>query len=303
VRWSVLLVAAGLGAASCGGSVLGESDGTEADSGDTSTAGGTSNAATSTAGVPASTSDAGSDETSNDEGTTTAAPVDCEGYVGVVSPEQAAATPRSDWQAEFLGTLFTDEVIVPDDVYERAGQDREALMGLGYWTCLHAIPDPRRLMLSFVEHYDDALDGSYEAWACPNELYGAFVGPIESQPIFGRGRPIVLQLQGMFDIEQIAADYTGLPGIDSVEAIPLNCHGDLEGPGPIEALYACPEGDTWHYWWTDAYVGQDGYPITSGVQLASEPGAPPVEVCTWSEGGRPCEPPACIAEILTPLRG
>jgi hypothetical protein len=293
---SVVCVLAVLVAASCGDRARDGAGDTGTRASDAGPAGADTSGSGATTGVTASTA---GDELGS---TTGPGAGDCVDFVGVITPDQAAMTPRSNLGAEGLAHAFTDDVVVTDEVYARAVEDREVLERLGYLACLHGTPDLRKLLLSFVEHYDEALEGTYTPWVCANELYGAGPGPVEVSPMVGRGQPIVLYLSGMFDVDQIAADYDGMPGVDAVETLVRDCLSDLALPGPIEALYACPEGDTWHYWWTDAYVGQVGYPITSVVQLASEPGAPPVEVCAWSEGARPCEPPACIAEILAPLR-
>jgi hypothetical protein len=294
---SVVCVLAVLVAASCGGRAR---DG----AGDTGTHASDAGPAGSDTSGSATTTAVGTSTAGNDLGSTTGAGIgDCSEYVGVVTPEQAAMTPRPNLGAEGLAHAFTDDVVVSDEVYARAVEDREVLERLGYLACLHGTPDLSKILLSFVEHHDEALEGTYEPWVCANELYGAGPGPVEVSPMVGRGDPIVLYLSGMFDVDQISADYQGMPGVDAVETIVRDCLSDLALPAPIEALYGCAEGDSWHYWWTDAYVGQDGFPITSVVHLASEPGAAPVQVCTWSEGGPPCEPPACIAEILAPLRG
>lgn len=298
MRWSVLGVVAIAGASSCGDRALEHAGGTATDSGDPGTTSEAASGSASTTGPATSTS---SGETSDALDTTTAAQVDCEGFVGVVTPEQLALTPRANPGAEWLGHLFTDEVVVPDDIYARALEDRDALDELGYLGCFHGTPDRGKVMLSFVEHHDEALAGTYEPWRCVNEYYGAFSGPVESSPIFGRGHPIVLYLAGRFDVAQIIPDYQGLPGVDSVEEIVPTCHADLELPSPIDALYACPEGDTWHYFWTDAYAGQVGFPITTGAHLTSLPGQAPAVVCSWTGDARPCTPPPCVAEQLARL--
>lgn len=248
-----------------------------------------------TAGSGSGTGDAeGTSEGDVSDSGTTSGAVSCEDFAGAVTQAEADATPRGNFSAERIALFFTDDVVVAEDIYERALSDRAVLDALDRLGCPAGTPHSSEILLSFVEHHDDVLDGTYDAWNCANARYGAFLAPIETSPQEGRGAPVVLGLDGVFDTSQILVDYAGLPGVDSVEVIPVDCHGDLERPMAIPGLYGCADGSTWHYWWTDAYPDQAGFPITAGAHLQSEPGSDPVVVCSWGDGEDACSPPACL---------
>lgn len=242
-------------------------------------------------------SDEGQEADSGEEGasgSTSGAGSDCEEFRGAVSADQVALTPRENLAAERLAIQLTSEPVVPDDVYARAVDDLGVLEGMGFVGCAYGASDPTRILLTFSEHYDEAIAGAYEPWACANERYGAFLGPVDVRPENGTGSPVVLGLGGIFDTVLVTTDYLGLPGVDAVETIPITCQGDLGGAGPISAMYACAERSTWHYWWTDAYEGQPGHEITEGAHLVSEVREAPAVACSWSAGERACDPPACL---------
>jgi hypothetical protein len=248
--------------------------------------------AESTGGSPTTASSGSSGDLTNadEPGTETEGAVDsCADYLGVATPEEAAATPRGNLTGEHLGFYFTDAVVVPLDVYERTLTDFLVLSDLGFTGCNPYVPDPTKLSLTFEEPERSlVVDGSYDAWDCPNALY---LGHVET---LAGGEFVTLIFDGMFGPEHVAADYESLPGVVAAEAVPYDCHGDEGLPGPRRALHGCAQGDTWHWWWTDAYIGQPDFPITEGAHLVSEPGVPPAVICSWSDGEEPCVPPACL---------
>lgn len=219
----------------------------------------------------------------------------CVDFEGVTTPEQSAATPRKKIAIEKTAILFTSEPVVPDETYVRAVAESEIRSENGYTGCPSLEPNPSEIVITFDgEHKASVESGSYDAWNCPNERYGAT--PLVSGLVSAGGAQAIILLDGVFDTTQILADYANLPGVVSAGTVATDCSaGEFDVPAEARpGLHGCAEGTTWHYWWTDAYPGQEGFPITAGAHLQSQPGESPVVVCSWENGADPCPPPACL---------
>ncbi len=141
----------------------------------------------------------------------------CGAYEGVLTPEQTASTPRNDEEAELLAIEASGEAIAPDALYSRIAADLALLRGVdpGIATITHApsqwatnmdlFPDPETIAAMVA--------GTYTDWDCPNELYGAV--EISASKTASN---VIVTFTGRYDLDQVAADYEVLPGIEMARA-------------------------------------------------------------------------------------
>lgn len=186
--------------------------------------------------------------TSDTDGTGGGLPPECEGYVGQVTPEEAALTPQGDDEAEGLAIEASGEIVAPVQLTKRIAGDLAALRA--------ANPEIAGIdaLLSPAKHYfyvrftpaaiAQIKNDTYHAWDCPNALYGATVKQIVGD-VF-----VALTVDGLYDLEQVAADYLALDEV--VKTSPL---WELDGSDVCAAI----AGEAMLYIFDDGYGDcQDG---------------------------------------------
>jgi hypothetical protein len=197
----------------------------------------------------------------------------CDDYVGLGTPEEIAATPREDVDAELLALGLADGLTADPGTYARVAGDL-ALMREMDPTIAHIRvfgQDGKTFSLEFdaptmVEVREDA----YEGWLCPNEHY-----VLEDMYISHYSSWVSLTLKGIYNIELVAEEYAGLPGVTYVE------FGIWVGDGPTICLTA--EGELHHYVFDDAHGDcPAGCMYHRYVYFTTLPGDPPVRVGEWS---------------------
>ncbi|MBW2735797.1 MAG: hypothetical protein JRH20_25705 [Deltaproteobacteria bacterium] len=137
------------------------------------------------------------------------------GACGSATDEELAATPRSNRVVEELALSFSDppRLTARTCVYERLERDL-----LEIWKRDPGIEAvgarlsyiPGKVVLEVNESTLAAMqDGSYSAWACLNQRYGAKIGLV-IDPL----QILVLNFSGVLSCPALIADYGGLPGVE-----------------------------------------------------------------------------------------
>ncbi|HEX6764013.1 MAG TPA: hypothetical protein VF103_01020 [Polyangiaceae bacterium] len=145
----------------------------------------------------------------------------CPNPVG--SAEALAKTPREDANLELLAlTLDAGEVVATDETYERVVADIASLRALAPDLAdisYRAPNDGKTLLLVPTELALASMRaGEYSAWDCLNDFYGLVSPPEVSE------RVVVLELEGMVAIDEVASVYAELPGVE--QAQPNGFFGD-----------------------------------------------------------------------------
>jgi hypothetical protein len=159
---------------------------------------------------------------------------------GVPSAQQIASTPRANPNLELLALKLSTGIVADQAIYDRVVRDVSAIQtqdstvaGIGYFPR----NDGRSLELSVDQPtFDQMRDHSYQAWDCLNQAY--ILGNVNFGP--GTLLDVSLSLKGIYELQQVAAEYATLAGIKS--AGPGGIGG---GDGPT--ICVTPEGDVWHY--------------------------------------------------------
>ncbi len=170
----------------------------------------------------------------------------CDGYEGVLTPEQTASTPRRDEEAELLALEASGEALAPDALYDRITNDlaliRRADRSIAAISHLPSEWATRMDLFPDQETIAAMVAGTYTAWDCPNELYDA-VEIIASET---EGK-MTVTFAGRYDVNQIDADYEVLPGIERAWS------------SNLAVLYTSPDicaevvGDDHFYIFTDGF--------------------------------------------------
>jgi len=158
---------------------------------------------------------------------------------GVPSAAELAATPRADTNLEQLALKLSSGIVADQAVYDRVVRDVGAirasnprLANIGYFPLM----DARTLLLTVdAPTYEAMKADRYDAWSCLNRAYGA-----EDFSFVDFGSFVVTDaLRGTYDMLRVAAQYRGLPGVQSASP-------NLLGGGGA-TICLTQEGATWHY--------------------------------------------------------
>ena len=137
------------------------------------------------------------------------------------SAADVALTPRSDENLELLALQLDEGALVAtqatydwvvDDVAAIRALDPD-LAGIGYFPP----HDGKTLALTPTEVAFQSIEaGQYSAWDCLNDFYG--LESIVPSPLTITRSFVVLTLEGIYDLPQLAELYGQLPGIERAEA-------------------------------------------------------------------------------------
>lgn len=170
---------------------------------------------------------------------------------GLGGAAEIAQTPRptgdSSLAAEPLAVILGGGFMADQDVYERVLGDlasitaqEPAVAPIEYW--------PNKTMASMVVHvdlgtYQQIAGGSYSAWNCLNSWYKA----TSFNPLYLSGTAtsgyVIVNYDGIYDIDKIAPDYRSLPGL-------LDAYADGIFPPPemaFRSACAFAQGDMFNY--------------------------------------------------------
>jgi hypothetical protein len=167
----------------------------------------------------------------------------------LASPSELASTPRADVNLELLALkLSPGKVVAPQATYDRVVRDVGAIRAKAPELAkimFFSFNDGRRIELTVpVETGTQMQAGTYHAWDCLNETYGASL-PAEIIRIGNADQEYVwLTLKGIYAAHLLAAEYARLPGVTSTEGRAFG------GDGPT--ICATADGSTWHYVFDDA---------------------------------------------------
>jgi hypothetical protein len=160
----------------------------------------------------------------------------------VPSPEQIAATPRPFPNLEQLALKLSKGIVADQLVYDRVVRDVTSIheqapdvRDIGYFPA----DDGRSLILSLdaatLADLQANLDTPGRPWSCLNDTY------VLVRFLFGDAKLpyAVLTLKGIYDLQQVAAQYAKIPGVASAEP-------DIGG-GDGSTICLTQDGETWHY--------------------------------------------------------
>ena len=210
----------------------------------------------SSATTTGSSGDVTTATTSDDiTGTTTGSPPECDGFVGLVTPEQTAITPQGDDEAEQLALEASGEIVAPPALFDRiVGDLIEIRAAHPEVALIEARADEAydRISIRFTEAGAAQIaDKTYHAWDCPNALYDveSIMGP--------KSNFVTLGFDGLYMLPLIYGDYLALDEVVKIFPVP-----ELDGDDVCaelvgeEILYIfdhgygdCPEGCTAHDYW------------------------------------------------------
>ncbi len=217
----------------------------------------------------------------------------CSDYVGLVTPEEVAATPRDERDAEAIALCLTGGLIARQDVYDRVMADIDAIYA----------GDDSVVGMEVYHHYSGELmdfgvddetfaqmkAGEYTAWDCANAYYGVERVTYLETLTFG-----TIEFKGYYNLGLLGEEYRALPGI--VSTGPRTDYSD----GP--RIRGVIDGSTYHYVfdnrWGDCidgcYYGEGRYYISSApgtfelidaFEWGYEPYTPPPD---WFETHNVC---------------
>jgi hypothetical protein len=198
----------------------------------------------------------------------------------LVTPAELAATPRADVNLELLALKLSPGKIVADQAtYDRVVRDVGAIRAMH--PELARIPftsfnDGRRLELTVpIETGLQMQDGTYHAWDCLNDTFGATL-PAEYIRVGAADEEYVwLTLKGIYANALLAAEYARLPGVTSTTG------NALGGDGPT--ICAAAEGTTWHLVFDGAFGDCPAGCIDHAYRhFTTEPGGTVTELETWT---------------------
>ena len=211
-------------------------------------------------------------------------PATCSGYVGLATPDEIASTPRDDWDSEMLALSVTDGLVADQAVYDRVYRDMLAIRSMDLSIVLIGVFGPHDGKTLHLEAdpvtYASMQAGTYEDWTCPNAFY------VAEEIEFFHSSWLRIEFEGIYDLWLLAAEYSVLAGVTTVQAIPP------AGDGPTICLSV--EGDLYHYVFDDA--GGDcpaGCTEHRYVYYTTTPDGPPVYMDTWSSTF-PVDPPEWV---------
>jgi hypothetical protein len=212
---------------------------------------------------------------------------------GPVTPEEVAATPRANTQLELLAMHLSKGKVVADQaIYDRLVRDLPAIRAV--YPALASYFSMGRSFGSTIMIWPDAValrqmrNGTYEPWACPNQLYGVTRSNLSGVP----GGLTTVTFKGVYNTRLLAAEYARMPGVERAEpdggGLPAVVTGTSAG-NSYKILCATPEGrDLWHYVFAELIarggrfahftVGADGVVNAVGNYEACELGGAPAWV-------------------------
>jgi hypothetical protein len=160
------------------------------------------------------------------------------------STEEFSRTPRADANLELLALRLSNRITARDDIYERVRKDVAAIRNLdARMESITYSPrhNGRNLMLSFDSENRKAVDGgNYDSWSCLNKHFHA--ESIDTTD----ARIVKITFRGNLDMDQVARLYAGLPGVKVAEPVrPVVLDQSF-------TLCVTPEGERWHYVFSDA---------------------------------------------------
>jgi hypothetical protein len=168
---------------------------------------------------------------------------------GIAAAAELAATPRADENLELLALKVSPGKLVADEAaYQRVVRDVGAIRAKAPALAkisLFPYRDGRRITLTVpVDTATQMEAGTYHAWDCLNDTYGAVL-PAEYIRIGNAPEAFVsLKTKGIYAMPLLAAEYRRLPGVMHVDDITLG------GDGPTICLTG--GASTWHYLFDDA---------------------------------------------------
>jgi hypothetical protein len=215
----------------------------------------------------------------------------------LVTAAELASTPRADVNLELLAIdLDPGKVVAGEATYQRVVRDvgairakEPAVAKIGYF------PHHDGRTIGFVLPLETAAQieaGTYHAWDCLNETYGAKLPPELIR--IGNAAEVFayLELKGNYSVERLAAEYARLPGITSTEG------NGVGGDGPTICVTAGPS--TWHYVF-DAASGDcpAGCIDHTYRHFTTDPAGAVTALETWSTGGATPRP-AWVTDLASP---
>ncbi len=167
----------------------------------------------------------------------------------LASAAELAVTPRADVNLELLALKVSPGKLVAEEAaYQRVVRDvaairakAPALAKISFFT----YRDGMRITLTVpVDTATQMEKGTYHAWDCLNDTYGAVL-PAEYIRIGNAPEVYVsLKTEGIYAVQLLAAEYARLPGVMHVDDITLG------GDGPTICLTG--GASTWHYLFDEA---------------------------------------------------
>lgn len=218
---------------------------------------------------------------------------------GLASGDELASTPRTDVNLELLALkLSPGKLVAPQAAYDRVVRDVGAmrtmqpeLAKIGFFS----FRDGRSIDLVVAVETGRQMEmGTYHAWDCLNQTYGAVL-PAEYHGI-GQGEDafVFFKLRGIYATELLETEYARLPGVTNAGSIALG------GDGPT--ICASADGTTWHYVFDDASGDCPAGCIDHAYRhFATDPAGTVTELGTWTtKDGTPR--PAWVTQLASPDR-
>ncbi len=183
----------------------------------------------------------------------------CDGYVGLASAEDIAATPLDDTDLEQLALCLSGEFIAPEAVYDRVVADVAGIRGLEPAitdVTTRFFQDSKSLVVQFdVDTFPATIAGDYHGWDCANALYG--FGLADSWDSI---EAVVLESKGIYNVSYLVPVYEALPGIVLAETYSVDLDGStIRGViaedgyhyvfeiGGGDCPSGCTEGEDFHF--------------------------------------------------------
>lgn len=165
---------------------------------------------------------------------------------GQGTAEELAATPRDDPNRELLALAVAGGLTADQEVYDRLGRDLTAIRRM-----TPAVAEARYLpatdgkslflVADSAATYRAIERGEYREWDCLNDWYG--LEQVVTEAAFPETHPWVsVRLKGTYDLDRIAPEYGGLPGIESA-----NPDGVPYPAVLLPSLCVTAEGSLYHY--------------------------------------------------------
>ncbi len=276
----------------CGGEDPGLGSASAGDPSTSSTGTDPSDSSTSTTDPDTSTTEAADSGSSTGPGLP---PVDCSDYVGQVSPEQVAMSPRDDEEAEVLAIEASGEAMAPPALYERVVADL-AIIRKDAAELADVLASPSWNLSELLVSLDDAATvaverGTYQGWDCPNALYGV----TEVEP-WGLDGTYHVRFDARVNPLMVEADYLVLDGVLAVEPglgdgdgndVCMSSSGDVFTYIFDRGRGDCPAGCTEHLY-TGFTVDARGSLVMLGTYEITDGGDPVPPPPEWFTDAADC---------------
>jgi hypothetical protein len=163
------------------------------------------------------------------------APAACPGALG--TPEEIAATPRSDAEAEFLALALGDRVTADPATYARASVELARIRAMAPDIAELRVRGRDGERIQLVVEDGTPIDAqTYHEWDCLNAHYGLVAVQGSEQSPFATFPSV--KLKGRYATDLVACAYARLPHIANAEAA---------GYWDSANIFAFAEGDVFHY--------------------------------------------------------